>query len=92
MVPESCQKLRAGRGVVGKTAVLGMKDRNTNRVSAEAVENAGSLTLNEVALDQVEPGNSLADRTRSIPCLGHQVPSRGERAKRPREMGRPTRD
>ena len=31
------KKLRAGRGPVGKTAVVGMKDRSTNQVSAEVV-------------------------------------------------------
>ena len=29
------KKLKAGTGHVGKTAVIGMKDRNTNRISAE---------------------------------------------------------
>lgn len=32
------KKLRAGRGPVGKTAVVGMKDRSTNKVSAEVVK------------------------------------------------------
>ena len=32
------KKLRAGRGTVGKTAVAGAKDRQTNRVSAAVVE------------------------------------------------------
>ena len=50
------KKLRAGRGAVGKVAVVGMKDRETNRVSAEAIESADGLTLKEFVLDQVEPG------------------------------------
>ena len=29
------KKLKARRGAVGKTAVVGMKDRDTNRVRAE---------------------------------------------------------
>ena len=33
----SKKKLRAGRGGVGKTPVAGMKDRSTNRVSAEVI-------------------------------------------------------
>ena len=50
------KKTKAGRGAVGKTAVVGMKDRETNRVSAEAIESADGLTLKEFVLDQVEPG------------------------------------
>ena len=41
----SRKKLRAGRGTVGKTAVVGMKDRNTNQVKAEVVESADASTL-----------------------------------------------
>ena len=41
------KKLKAGRGAVGKVAVVGMKDRETNRVSAEAIESADGLTLRE---------------------------------------------
>lgn len=32
------KKLKAGRGPVGKTAVIGMKDRETNKISAEVVK------------------------------------------------------
>ena len=50
------KKLKAGRGAVGKTAVVGMKDRETNRVTAEAIESADGLTLQEFVLDQVVDG------------------------------------
>ena len=50
------KKLRAGRGAVGKVAVVGMKDRETNRISAEVVESVDGLTLQEFVLDQVAPG------------------------------------
>ena len=50
------KKLKSGRGTVGKVAVVGMKDRDTNRVSAEAVESADGLTLKEFVLDQVVDG------------------------------------
>ena len=50
------KKLKAGRGVVGDAAVVGMKDRNTNTVSAEVVGTADGLTLKEFVLDQVEHG------------------------------------
>ena len=50
------KKLKQGRGAVGKVAVMGMKDRETNRVSAEAIESTDGLTLKEFVLNQVEPG------------------------------------
>ena len=34
----SNKKLRAGRGAVGKTAVVGAKDRKTNKVSAKVIQ------------------------------------------------------
>ena len=39
------KKLRAGRGAVGKTPVVGMKDRETNQVDAEVVESTNKQTL-----------------------------------------------
>ncbi len=50
------KKLKAGRGAVGKVAVVGMKDRETNRVTAEAIESADGLALKEFVLDQVADG------------------------------------
>ena len=50
------KKLKAGRGAVGKVAVVGMKDRETNAVTAEVVESADGLTLQGVVLDQVANG------------------------------------
>ena len=50
------KKLHAGRGAVGKAAVVGMKDRDSNQVSTEVVESTDGLTLKEFVLDQVEPG------------------------------------
>ena len=48
---------------MGKVAVVGMKDRETNRVSAEVIESADGLTLQGFVLDQV----ALAQRsTRTI--------------------------
>lgn len=42
------KKLKSGRGTVGKTAIVGMKDRETNRVMAEAGDSADGLTLKEL--------------------------------------------
>ena len=41
----SQKKLRAGRGAVGKTAVVGAKDRNSGQVSAQVVERTDAETL-----------------------------------------------
>ena len=39
------KRLHAGRGAVGKTAVAGLKDRQTNQVKAQVVENVDGPTL-----------------------------------------------
>ena len=39
------QKLHAGRGAVGKTAVVGMKDRPTNQVNAQVVKRVNKRTV-----------------------------------------------
>ena len=39
------KKLRAGRGTVGKTAVAGIKDRNTGQVVAKVVDKTDAKTL-----------------------------------------------
>ena len=39
------KKLHAGRGAVGKTAVVGLKDRTTNKVKAQVVEKTDGKTL-----------------------------------------------
>ena len=41
----SKKKLRAGRGTVGKTAVVGAKDRKTNKVRAKVTERTDAKTL-----------------------------------------------
>lgn len=53
------KKLHAGRGTVGKTAVVGAKDRETNRVTAKVVENTDAETLQGFALDNALFGTSL---------------------------------
>lgn len=39
------KKLRAGRGPVGKTAVIGMKDRDTGQIASQVVEATDAPTL-----------------------------------------------
>ena len=41
----SSKKLNMGRGTVGKTAVIGIKDRDTNQVNAEVAEQVDADTL-----------------------------------------------
>ena len=41
------KKQRAGRGAVGKTAVIGAKDRSSNKVSAEAVPFIDKMMIHE---------------------------------------------
>ena len=48
------KKLRAGRGTVGKAAVVGIKDRDTGKVSAQVVEHTDARTLQGFVLDKTE--------------------------------------
>ena len=50
------QRLNAGRGTVGKTAVVGVKDRETNKVSTEVVQSTDKATLQGVVTDHTAPG------------------------------------
>lgn len=47
------KKLRAGRGTVGKVAVVGMKDRATNKIRAEVVKNTDAKTLQAFVIKKV---------------------------------------
>ena len=48
-------KLNAGRGAVGKTAVIGAKDRGTNDVYAKVIERTDAETLSGFTADQATP-------------------------------------
>ena len=54
-MPKAKQANLEGRGSVGKSAVVGMKDRRTNRVSAEVVEDTTAKTLQGFVHDRIEP-------------------------------------
>ena len=45
-----------GRGTVGKTAVVGIKDRDSNEVRAEVVRRADGATLKRFVREHAEPG------------------------------------
>ena len=49
------KKLRAGRGTVGKAAVAGVKDRETNQVGAGAVDRTDGPTLRAFVHARTEP-------------------------------------
>ena len=53
------KKLRAGRGAVGKTAIVGAKDRKTNKVKAKVVENTDAKTLQKFVADHAAPGATV---------------------------------
>ena len=53
------KKLHAGRGPVGKAAVVGMKDRETNAVQATVVDRTDHTTLQGFVTGRVEPGTKI---------------------------------
>ena len=52
-------KIRAGRGAVGKTAVVGAKDRETNQVRAVVVGDTDKSTLQGFVSAHVAPGATI---------------------------------
>ena len=49
------KKLKAGRGAVGKTAIVGAKDRKTNKIKAKVVESTDAKTLQRFVVDHAAP-------------------------------------
>ncbi len=49
------KKLKAGRGAVGKTAVGGVKDRNSNRIAATPVASVSKVTVAEILAETSDP-------------------------------------
>ena len=54
----SKKKTRAGRGTVGKQAVLGMRNRG-GRVAAKPIDDTGTATLEREIAARVEPGATI---------------------------------
>ena len=52
-------KRKAGRGPVGKTAVVGARDRKSKRGKAKVVERVDSITLHRFIRDTTTPGALL---------------------------------
>lgn len=55
----SNKKLRAGRGPVGKTPVVGMRDRSTKKVHAKVIEHADHVALQTFIEENVKPGTKI---------------------------------
>ena len=53
------KKLNAGRGAVGKVAVVGMKDRKTNKVTASVAGGTDKATLHGFVHSQVKPDTKI---------------------------------
>ena len=53
------KKLHAGRGPVGKTAVIGAKDRKTNQVTARVIERTDAPTLQGFVAANVDSGATV---------------------------------
>lgn len=67
------KKLNAGRGTVGKTAVVGMKNRETNQVQAQVVERTDKETLQEFVLENTTPDTIVyTDESRAYSGLPRQ--------------------
>ena len=57
------KKLNAGRGPVGKTAVAGIRDRETNSVTAKVVNKTDKPTLQGFVEDHADPDAKKSTRT-----------------------------
>ena len=53
------KKLRAGRGAVGKAIVVGAKDRATNEVRAQVIQDADAKTLQGFVADHAATGATV---------------------------------
>jgi len=73
----SSKKLRAGRGPVGKTAVVGVKDRATGQVKAKVVEKTDAETLQGFVTDHTAEGSTVytdeALAYRGLPQRHHEA-------------------
>ncbi|WP_420462925.1 IS1595 family transposase [Candidatus Palauibacter sp.] len=66
-------KKRLGRGPVGKTAVVGMKDRETKQVTARVVERTDAETLQGFVGDHAAPGATVyTDESRAYDGLANR--------------------
>ena len=73
----SRKKLRAGRGGVGKAAVVGAKDRKTNKVRAKVVKDTDKTTLQGFVIETAASGATIytddAAAYKGMPCEHESV-------------------
>ena len=71
------KKLHAGRGPVGKTAVVAAKDRDTGQVTARVVDSTDAATLQPFVVEHTEPGAQVYTDDhgayRGIPSVEHKA-------------------
>ena len=77
------KKLKAGRGTVGKTAVAGVKDRETNQVDAEVAEYTDGPTLQQFVHQRTESA-TLVFTGEAAAC---QPPESAPRGRSPQRRG-----
>ncbi len=53
------KKLTSGRGYVGKSAVMGVNDRDSNRVAAKQVENVSQVEAGELYVSSLKDGTQV---------------------------------
>ncbi len=69
-MPKAKRAKLTGRGSVGKTAVVGTKDRATNRVSARSTAETDTPALSSFVADRTEPGAKVfTDESRAYSGL-----------------------
>ena len=70
-MPKSKRKALTGRGAVGKTAIAGAKDRETNRVTARVVQDVDGPTLQGFVRETAAPGAQVfTDDARAYRGMG----------------------
>ena len=70
----STKKLRAGRGPVGKTPVLGVKDRETNKVAAQVTDSTDKVTVGTFIRSKADKGAKLyTDDSRAYEGLNREA-------------------
>ena len=66
------QKFKAGRGTIGKTEIVGAKDRTENEVRAQVVQSTDGTTLRRFATNHAQPGSVVyTDDARSYTGLAN---------------------
>ena len=70
-MPKAKRRKMKGRGAVGKTAVVGTKDRATNRVSARTTESTDASALSGFVAERTQPGAKVfTDESKAYSPLG----------------------